>query len=252
VTDLFDRAVVQPSGCWVWTGNLDSKGYGRIRHKGQGQLVHRVAYDLSVGEIPEGLWVLHRCDNASCINPAHLFLGTPQDNVDDMIAKGRNAPPQRGEGNGMAILTADQVQAIRRLIAEGWRSCDLARHFGVSPGAVCHIKSGRTWAWLPTTQKGNDMTNDEIDFCIRYLQGLKQRQADDAMVRDIVADARRSPPNQPTSAMAEIHNQAQGHIHNHKGWVDAPKIDDWRAPGIDIIDRMVDQQDRIDREARRK
>jgi hypothetical protein len=199
------------------------------------------------------MWVLHRCDNASCINPSHLFLGTAQDNVDDMIAKGRNAPPLRGEGNGKAILTTHQVQSIRRLIAEGWRSCDLARRFGVSPGAICHIKSGRTWAWLPQPKKGNAMTNDEIDFCIKFLQGLKQRQADDAMVREIVADARRSPPNQPTSAMAEIHNQAQGHIHpqSQRGWVDAKPLDGWQlSVGLHHCDAQMDAQDRRDRAER--
>ena len=239
MTDLWDRATVLSNGCWQWTGHLDGKGYGRVRHKGEKQLVHRAAYDLAVGEIPAGLWVLHRCDNASCINPAHLFLGTAQDNSDDMIAKGRNAPPRRGSRNSKAILTEDQVHEIRRLIAEGWRSCDLARHFGVGPNAIWSIRSGRTWAWLPTAKKGNDMTNDEIEFLIQALQSLKQRQADNSIMRDIVADARRSPPHQPNSPMAEAeHTQAP----SQRGWVNAPRVDDWRAPGINIIDRMLEDR----------
>jgi hypothetical protein len=94
------------------------------------------------------------------------------------------------------------------------------------------------------------MSSDAIlDALIRALTDLKQRQSDNSIIRDIVADSRRSPPSQPSSAMADVHDQAsrQYPTHSKGGWVDAPSIDNWRAPGINIIDRMMDQQDRIDR-----
>jgi hypothetical protein len=286
---LFDRAMVTPGGCWEWTGCLDNKGYGRIGHRGQKLLVHRTVYEAVVGEIPKGMWVLHRCDNPPCCNLAHLFVDTAQANVDDMIAKGRHVAP-RGEANGKAILTTHQVHEIRRLIAEGWRSCDLARRFNVGPNAIWSIKSGRTWAWL--MPKADDIGEDElidgfldiegttnmsvnqdtslltlilmslpklstpeIDLLIQAAQATKQRQADDVMVRNIREDARRSPPSQPSSAMGDVDAPRHGPTHQHlrqgpthKGWVDAPRIDDWqRQVGIGRVDALMDQQDRIDR-----
>lgn len=80
----------QQSGCWHYTGFINKGGYGTIGFRGNRCfLAHRVSWILHVGEIPQGLFVLHKCDNRKCVNPDHLFLGTIQDNVDDMYAKGR-------------------------------------------------------------------------------------------------------------------------------------------------------------------
>jgi hypothetical protein len=75
--------------CWHWTGRKTTRGYGQIQGEGSWTGAHRRAYSLTKGEIPDGHYVCHTCDNPPCCNPAHLFIGTPQDNVDDMIAKGR-------------------------------------------------------------------------------------------------------------------------------------------------------------------
>lgn len=75
--------------CWPWSGNRIAKGYGIFTHRGRNAGAHRTAYQYAVGQIPDGLWVLHRCDNPPCCNPAHLWLGTATDNNRDMIAKGR-------------------------------------------------------------------------------------------------------------------------------------------------------------------
>lgn len=91
LADLFWHLVDKrgPDDCWPWQGSL-YVGYGRIKDGQRGRVgAHRVSWELHHGPIPDGLWVLHRCDNPPCVNPAHLFLGTPGDNVRDMHAKGR-------------------------------------------------------------------------------------------------------------------------------------------------------------------
>ncbi len=79
------------SGCIEWKGHKDPKGYGRFSSHGGEVLTHRIAYLMHYGEIPDAMHVLHRCDNPSCVNPSHLFLGTNQDNMDDMVRKGRSS-----------------------------------------------------------------------------------------------------------------------------------------------------------------
>lgn len=79
----------QPDTCWLWKGSRDKGGYGRILHGKRIDSAHRVAWTVTNGPVPDGLWVLHRCDNPACVNPSHLFLGTRTDNVRDMFVKGR-------------------------------------------------------------------------------------------------------------------------------------------------------------------
>lgn len=99
---------------------------------------HRFAYLLWNGPIPEGLWVLHSCDNPPCCNPAHLWLGTPLDNIRDMQAKGRN---RTGETNPMCRLSDEQVTQIRHRAAAGEQGKKLAEEFGVSRGHISQIVS---------------------------------------------------------------------------------------------------------------
>ena len=92
-------------GCWNWTAYKNNEGYGRLRAGGEKVLAHRLSYSIFKGEIAEGLFVCHTCDNPACINPEHLFLGTHQDNVSDCVAKGRhkgvlNSPFKKGNRYG--------------------------------------------------------------------------------------------------------------------------------------------------------
>jgi hypothetical protein len=82
---------ITESGCWLWTGSTTYFGYGQIRSNNRLSVAHRVAYELYVGQIPDGLCVLHRCDVPACANPGHLFVGSKKDNTQDMIKKGRDA-----------------------------------------------------------------------------------------------------------------------------------------------------------------
>lgn len=130
--------------CWPWMLSLGSKGYGQVRQGGRIVRAHRVAWELTNGPVPDGLWVLHSCDNRPCCNTAHHFLGDHDANMADMMSKGRHAR-QRGEEGPAAKLTAADVLEIRRRRAAGERGLKVAADFGISPAAVSHIKHRRTW-----------------------------------------------------------------------------------------------------------
>lgn len=139
-----------PDACHPWIGwNDGGFGYGRLQIGGRGgprPRAHRVAWELAYGPIPDGLQVLHRCDNPPCVNPCHLFLGTAIDNVQDRHEKGRSRGPC-GEDHGRSKLTEDQVREIRRLQGiEPVRA--IAAKMGVSPSAVQFILIGHTWRHL--------------------------------------------------------------------------------------------------------
>src|SRR5262245_32547225 len=78
-----------PSPCWLWAGSTNNCGYGYVTYGGGLEGVHRISWELQHGPIPNGLWICHRCDRPGCLRPSHLFIGTPADNVADMVAKGR-------------------------------------------------------------------------------------------------------------------------------------------------------------------
>ncbi len=129
--------------CWEWQGCTNTHGYGICSINYIKQYVHRIAYELTHGEIPNGLCILHTCDNPSCCNPAHLFLGTQQDNINDKTNKGRQA---RGERNGRHKLTEEEVKEIRRLYSTGkYFQKELGNMFGVSFPQVSHIINNKQW-----------------------------------------------------------------------------------------------------------
>lgn len=130
-------------GCMKWLGHVSSSnGYGQLNFNGEKAWAHRVAFRISAGFFPDGLCVCHRCDNALCVNPRHLFLGTVEDNNHDMARKGRAA---RGEKNGSAKLNARKVLAIRKSFETGART---AKTYGVSEALVSLIRSQKLWTHL--------------------------------------------------------------------------------------------------------
>ncbi len=140
-------------GCWLWTGHVNTRGYGQVSFDGnKSTRVHRVAWQLANGPIPDGMCVCHRCDVRTCVNPDHLFLGTHAENMADMARKGRTSRHgvrNRGSGNGQSILKESDVLEIRRLRANGTSGTDLAFIYSVSQTAICSIVKRRAWAWLP-------------------------------------------------------------------------------------------------------
>lgn len=146
---LVDRLLLQTkktaSGCIEWTGTRYNSGYGKFSHGHSDQITtHRLAHLLLIGPIPDGLQVLHDCDNRPCVNPLHLFAGTNADNVADMIGKERQA---RGEINGHSILTVKDVLEIRQLYqAKKFSYAELAKMYGVSDFTTIRaVVKRRTW-----------------------------------------------------------------------------------------------------------
>ncbi len=146
IETIFKKSKLMPNGCIEWQGYKNKLGYGRRRFNGEKQLVHRMVYMLIHGgnPIPFGLLVCHTCDNPSCINPAHLFLGTQADNRQDCINKNRQRAAS-GEKHWASKLT--EVQA-RRIKSSPLLSDILAKTYGVTVETVYNIKKGRTWKHL--------------------------------------------------------------------------------------------------------
>lgn len=141
--ERFWSSVDRSPTCWVWAGAAFGSGYGSISIDGSSELAHRVAWILAHGQIPDGLWVLHVCDNPLCVRPSHLFLGTPADNMADKVAKGRQA---RGASVGAKLTAVDVMNIRRRHAAGGVTQASLSAEYGVYVG---HLITGRTWKHLP-------------------------------------------------------------------------------------------------------
>ena len=134
------------SACWEWMAARHYKGYGEttvgVRKKDK---AHRVSWTLERGPIPDGMHVLHRCDNPPCVNPEHLFLGTNADNINDAIAKGRRAVRER---HPRTKITQAQADEIRRRYDPGAKmfTTTLAREYGLSSRQVSGIIRFESWA----------------------------------------------------------------------------------------------------------
>ena len=139
---LNDRTAISADGCHEWTGYTAGTGYGQLTHRMKTFYVHRVAWELANGPIPDEQQVLHRCDNRKCVNPEHLFLGTLDDNMADMTAKRRQA---HGPKCYHAKLTVEQVHEIRRSTE---RQQTIADRYGITNSTVSVIKSGQTWRYV--------------------------------------------------------------------------------------------------------
>jgi len=146
----FLRKITKTKTCWEWNGAKDPKGYGYILVKKNKKVqknksAHRISYELYSGKIPEGMVVMHSCDNSSCVNPKHLSLGTPLDNHNDKMNKGRQA---RGEKMNTAKLTESDVREIISLAKQGYSNAEICQTFKITNAHVGNIKKRLSWKHL--------------------------------------------------------------------------------------------------------
>ena len=128
--------------CWIWPYTKNIYGYGLFRFR-QIILAHRFMWEQIFDKIPKGLNVLHACDNRSCINPTHLFLGTQRDNVKDMVLKGRTA---KGENHSQTKLTNNEIKDIRQLLLNGISPKYISLIYNIARSQVSCIKTRKTWS----------------------------------------------------------------------------------------------------------
>lgn len=136
----FLNKVQKTDACWWWLGTKTPAGYGRFRMTTRStdyvEIAHRASYKLFIGEIPSGLFVCHKCDNRSCVNPDHLFLGTPLDNIMDRINKGR-------PGGYPLKLSTNDIEIARDMIKNGMKKQDVAEFFTVDVATLRNALNGR-------------------------------------------------------------------------------------------------------------
>ena len=142
--DRFWSKVQKTVACWLWVGAIEHRGYGRTwsRSLNRPDRAHRIAWELTRGAIPSGLFVCHVCDNPPCVNPSHLFLGTPQQNARDCVAKLRHSHGERSRDHK---LTTDDVRRVRTSSLAG---TTLAAILNISPSTITKIRRARTWRYV--------------------------------------------------------------------------------------------------------
>lgn len=145
--NIFNSHVIISEGCWGWSGKLHKSGYAVMvmgsDHKQVGS--HRISWLIHNGEIPDDKLVLHKCDNPSCTNPNHLFLGSYQDNTLDMVNKGRS---KFSGVPSSSKLNIEKVKKIKELLKLGVSMVRISKDFEMSHGAISAIKKGITWKYV--------------------------------------------------------------------------------------------------------
>lgn len=141
--------VAVTDSCWNWTGRVANSGYGQMSVGGRANLkmkyAHRLSYEMNVGDIPEGMFVCHTCDNKLCVNPSHLFIGTPKENTADGMKKGRIKRVKSSKLKEPQVLDIYASQEPHVLIA---------KKYGVSETIVREIRNGRKWWHLTGAPRG--------------------------------------------------------------------------------------------------
>jgi len=165
--ERFFASVDKSEECWIWRGNKNQRGYGLFHLRDINVSAHRVSWRIVHGDIPEGLYICHRCDNPSCVNPDHLFPGTPLENAQDMVRKGRHAHPNpskdyrpkyqknymRGSEHVHSKLNESLVWDMRIRHVQGERYADIARSIGIRETTCRQAIVGERWAHVPFPDK---------------------------------------------------------------------------------------------------
>jgi hypothetical protein len=141
------RIHIHENGCHVWTSRKDKKGYGKIGYRKKYVSVHRLLWGFEKSPLEKSQWLLHTCDNPSCCNLDHLYIGTPKDNVRDMDCRNRRNVKnhRRGEKSNLAKFNEDQVKQILKLHVNGMTGADIARKFSVTKETIYKIINRVSW-----------------------------------------------------------------------------------------------------------
>lgn len=142
--ERFWSKVNKTEDCWLWTAGKNNGGYGQFYNGKKMVTAHRFSYQLNNETIPDGLDCLHKCDNPICVNPTHLFLGTQQDNSNDMISKQRQHHPY-GENCHQSKLSQEDVLFIKQFPKYRGSGIELANRFNVTKTTIGYIRNGRNW-----------------------------------------------------------------------------------------------------------
>lgn len=199
---ILNRCVPEPnSGCWLWEGSMMNTGYGILRTKQPRaqHLAHRVSYAAFVKNIRHDEFILHHCDNPLCVNPDHLFAGTHDDNMRDMVAKGRSC---LGERNAQRRLTESEIVAIRE---KGGLATGVMDQWGISRQQACDIQTGVAWPHVAGTRRGSRKRGSS-----HYLAKLTESE-----VRAVFLDSR---SHQSIADEYGVSRETVTRIKNFKVW----------------------------------
>jgi hypothetical protein len=163
--DRFWLKVEKLDDCWIWKGNLSRQGYGTIKDNKKSVAAHRVSWRLHNGDIPDGMIIMHKCDNPLCVRPDHLELGTKQDNMLDMKRKGRNTFNSR---HGGSLLTDDQVLELRKRYYAGESVHILSKDYNIVIRSVYPIISGQNYKHLPI------LGNSHRSFTKEHIENMRK------------------------------------------------------------------------------
>lgn len=139
---LMEVNIDKSGDCWEWTGRKNKSGYGLTGVKVGTELAHRAYWLLVVGEIPEGMCLLHSCDNKKCVNPSHLKIGTHAENMAEARERERMRPA-RGDRNGRAKISYEIAEEIRKDTVSS--NVSLAKRYGVSDVLISNVRNGKSW-----------------------------------------------------------------------------------------------------------
>lgn len=203
-----------PKGeCWMWTAGTDGDGYGIFGDDGnRSAKAHRVSYEIAYNQDPGSLQVLHDCDTPGCVNPRHLYAGTPMDNMQDKINRGR-AKYSKGEDCGSAKLVAAQVKEIRKKYAAGEILISLASQYDVSKSAISLIVNEKTWTHLLENPKHRGDYAQGVDCGRAKLTDTKVRNIRKLHANGETGESLAKKYNvAPSNIWAIIHRKTWTHI----------------------------------------
>lgn len=210
--EKFMRLVEETNSCWIWKASPASR-YGKYMIEKRYISAHRISWLFFVGTIPKGKYLCHTCDNMKCVNPAHLFLGSPRDNTQDMIRKGRN---RKGESHGNSKLCDKDIFEIAYMYNEGYTKKHIAKKFKVSDVTIDNIIQRRIWTHIDILIKHG---NNKFKL-LSQIKGSKQHCAK-LMENDVLEIRRLHEAGHTIKAISVLYQVTDGaisHIVHRRNW----------------------------------